>query len=1816
MLSFVLSPLVRPFLILIALSLGTMLSAQNFPVRASVTILEASPYLEDYGRDGNLLVVLTLVDNQPGYQGLLRITVQGNGYRAETRDLLAQPPIALNFGQPVILRGADLAPYFDLNNLSTEGIALDNTLGNGGALPDGPITICVEVYDVNRFSDPPVSNPACAVRFVQQHYPPELVNPLGEEMSQQVINFTWNPRHVPQPANDVYELDVWEKIPGLTVDQTINSAPPVTPTITTNIPRYVFTNYDGRLAADKTYIWRVRIRDLRNVRTFINDGYSQPGEFYFGEDPNAPDCPELATFYSTGTTANNAGLVWTLTDTAGINGYNLRYRVAGTEGWASTSLPGANLPTTTLAELSAGSNYEAELCATCIDGTTSCLKTTFTTPDQDSDCGPLPYPTVVPVSEDAITLSWEANEAAAGYRLYWSSIIAPPSLPEQETVPAGPRNRNRGQRISPVRRAPPGTSAPSPPNSPTIGTTDSLLLSAGTSSAEINGLVAGTDYRFRFCQLCPDGTQTCYEWTIDFNGVDDGCLTSLNFTRPDSTDTTLDLAWTYDPNDVSATDSFTIIWQLADGSGPELMATVAYEATSFTITDRIPGQTYTLRVCAECTIAEPTCRDLPPFGGCTSEYLPELVDIADKRALIGWPVDAPPALPTQARYAMRSFLNWTDLPTETFSYFNPEEHPFPRNQLAETPQLATQIVYLGQIRTQCHDTLWSAWSEPVEFSTGCSVVDPLEAVAITDESATILAVARANASYYQFYYRLQDTTENEWTLLDNIDAPAIELTNLFADTVYQVKMRYWCNLGVWSDFTDVHEFRTLPPCGVPEDAAATELFADAAGLSWLMGENALLTTLNYRQVVYSNQQTETQAEVPGGGGRNAGAGGRSSQSGGNSSNSTAGEWLVVENLADTTFLENLEGGARYEFRLQSDCDVNLSDWTVIDDFTLLCSPPSELSVSEITPFTALATIGGLSPTAGTHEYSYRLLGDSVWTAITRATSTTTLEDLNDLSTYELRVRTRCSAGQFSVWSDTLQFQTLVDCRVPTNLGVADMTTNSANIRWDITGTITRWEIRYYDPAAAVMQAQQQSFAPAGGGAAPGGGNAPAGGLVPNGTSGTLPSQNGGNNPSSGGGVSPSGGGVPATTSSTASGPAATDTPPPDPYANWQTISTTDPSRVFNGLVRNRKYKVVVRAECPTYGWTEFSEVLEFSPLCPQPVIDTATADSIGFEEVTLNWPALSPCLLQYHVELESLLPYPGISGPTSSSSGTNQGRGGPNPADDFFLNLPPTIYRDSATTTATSAPFAGLRPNTEYRFRVKGYFYKSEFKPGGNGFLTMDDGPFGVASGLWGANAGEDYVIGEPGWGDFSQWIVFRTDHCARPYDLVETTLSRSTMEISWTPSNGINEFEFKYKLAEDAGSSWAYETVTEPVIVLENLLTNAIYDYQVTEICQDGETFKPAPQDTFIMKKPSKIKDYVCGTCGDVDLSNREPLAELLRRDTFYAFDFPVYVTGVYGGNGVFSGEGEIRAPFFNKAKITFEFDNIEINSDYQMIGGFAEATGFGVEVLPPWADALLAGIIAGLEQWDASLEQQQVAQLDSLLLCCSEYMSDEMEQTFTDIVNCFDNADPPPSASYDACSQLMDAALLTMYDDLTDLADSVEVLKEESMALDLIRAALDELKEEYDPDIAAERAAYEATAAPFKAQYKVNETAGESPPIPSFLIASPRQLDCPPGSTINNVSLQAYQTSTDVIVLEGLVLTEHELYATLTDQIRMEPRDWIKEFAEKIRVPPVAGDLDVYASTLTAVQALENANEDLYTLLPEVKANVILKLKFLVNN
>ncbi|MEL7163723.1 MAG: hypothetical protein AAFN92_23390, partial [Bacteroidota bacterium] len=307
--------------------------------------------------------------------------------------------------------------------------------------------------------------------------------------------------------------------------------------------------------------------------------------------------------------------------------------------------------------------------------------------------------------------------------------------------------------------------------------------------------------------------------------------------------------------------------------------------------------------------------------------------------------------------------------------------------------------------------------------------------------------------------------------------------------------------------------------------------------------------------------------------------------------------------------------------------------------------------------------------------------------------TRVLAPLEDYTTYEARAMTTCRSGEDAPWSDTLQFRTPVDCRTPENLGVVMLYTDGADLRWDVTGTVTEWEVRLLDSSIPTSLGQQQQQA-----ARPGrvtgverdgsvAGDRRVGGTRPAG---------------------PTRGGPPP--------------PPPNPYASWERFTTTDPSRVLTGLSSNRKYRVVVRAKCPEVGWTDYTEVLTFRTLCRQGEIDTAYAENILETTVDIRWSRIFQCLDAYQVQLESLEPLATITA-AEQLAGIGVQREGdrrlPSGGAPRGGQTNAQIYRDSITTEERLAQFSGLRANTEYRFRVRGRIERSVFTAGQPGYTTM-----------------------------------------------------------------------------------------------------------------------------------------------------------------------------------------------------------------------------------------------------------------------------------------------------------------------------------------------------------------------------------------------------------------------------------------------------------------------------------------------------------------
>jgi hypothetical protein len=313
------------------------------------------------------------------------------------------------------------------------------------------------------------------------------------------------------------------------------------------------------------------------------------------------------------------------------------------------------------------------------------------------------------------------------------------------------------------------------------------------------------------------------------------------------------------------------------------------------------------------------------------------------------------------------------------------------------------------------------------------------------------------------------------------------------------------------------------------------------------------------------------------------------------------------------------------------------------------------------------------------------------------------------------------------------------------------------------------------------------------------------------------------------------------------------------------------------------------------------------------------------------------------------------------------------------------MNRDSTQIEGTVLTIPELTPDTEYRYRLSAYC--------------------------------PDY-----GWTDYGPWRTFRTDECRAPAYTIEEPVDRSTFRLSWPPSAGENQYAVDYRLAEP-GAAWVTLTTTLPGIELAGLRSNAVYEYRISEVCAGGG-LRTTPVDSFRLRRPTLAKGiYQCGLPPeDVDLSNLRPLPHLAAGDTIRAFDFDVVVTAAYGSGGTFGGTGEIRIPYFNAAKFSFTFDRLVINDEYRVVGGYLQATGFGVEILGETADILLADALDLLGDLDAMLANGQAEELLALLDCCADQLDPTLAAQLQAAADCLAAATTPEQQA--ACQPLLAAA------------------------------------------------------------------------------------------------------------------------------------------------------------------------------------------------
>jgi hypothetical protein len=345
----------KSILILLFFIVSFLGFSQNYPVQTTIQLTAPyTSYLPDYtdGINSKLQIALNITDvNEPILQVKLKFTLEGPGGKIVTNPNFIQSPITLNFGEVLILSGDELSPYLAFDNLVFPSQTFEQNYRQTKVLPEGLWKLCVDVIDATNPSSELLSMNNCALIFVARLQPPMLNIPICETTLPRAQNifFSWTDMALGSQAigqEPLYDFSLYS-VPLSAYNnptQVLNTNPIFI--TTTTVASFSLDTNEVFLPAGQKYLWQVRAKLPDGSRAYLNNGYSAPCTFVFG-DLAAEVIDDLSinlTAQGRGPTYGTAS--WTLSSASGstqtFESYVISYRKAGNPyyGWYEDAVVG------------------------------------------------------------------------------------------------------------------------------------------------------------------------------------------------------------------------------------------------------------------------------------------------------------------------------------------------------------------------------------------------------------------------------------------------------------------------------------------------------------------------------------------------------------------------------------------------------------------------------------------------------------------------------------------------------------------------------------------------------------------------------------------------------------------------------------------------------------------------------------------------------------------------------------------------------------------------------------------------------------------------------------------------------------------------------------------------------------------------------------------------------------------------------------------------------------------------------------------------------------------------------------------------------------------------------------------------------------------------------------------------------------------------------------------------------------------------------------------------------------------------------------
>ncbi|MBP4137445.1 fibronectin type III domain-containing protein [Flavobacterium geliluteum] len=198
----------------------------------------------------------------------------------------------------------------------------------------------------------------------------------------------------------------------------------------------------------------------------------------------------------------------------------------------------------------------------------------------------------------------------------------------------------------------------------------------------------------------------------------------------------------------------------------------------------------------------------------------------------------------------------------------------------------------------------------------------------------------------------------------------------------------------------------------------------------------------------------------------------------------------------------------------------------------------------------------------------------------------------------------------------------------------------------------------------------------------------------------------------------------------------------------------------------------------------------------------------------------------------------------------------------------------------------------------------------------------------------------------YSEIYSFKyTSSCTAPTFLLSESQSSKSVKITWEGVPEHTRYQVQYKKQDVPNAQWFSTNSLNTQSLITNLEPGVTYQFRVGSSCDpaaDGvQSFTYSGISNFtIPTETSGVAAYNCGIIPQINIENQKPLTNLIQSETFKAGDFPVTILELQGENSPYSGKGYIIVPYLADTKIAVEFNNIVINTDYQLISGIVETS------------------------------------------------------------------------------------------------------------------------------------------------------------------------------------------------------------------------------------------------------------------------------------